>query len=92
VNPPDDAPHDDVAPSARTRLDELSRLVPTRPSAALRARVAAALAEPEQPAQANTGELARQLLAAGADVDTVAKATGLPPTTVAALANAVKAG
>lgn len=54
--------------------------------------VAAALAEPEQPAQANTGELARQLLAAGADVDTVAKATGLPATTVAALANAVKAG
>lgn len=49
MNPPDDVPHDDVAPSARTRLDELSRLVPTRPSAALRARVAAALAEPLPP-------------------------------------------
>lgn len=54
MNPPDDASHDDVAPSARTRLDELSRLVPTRPSAALRTRVAASLAEPLPPPVAPT--------------------------------------
>jgi hypothetical protein len=41
---------------------------------------------------ANPAETAKQLLAAGLPVDQVATATGLPATTVAALANLVAAG
>jgi len=52
--------------------------------------VASALgAEPAT--QANPADMARQLLGAGADAATVAKATGLPEATVQALANAIAA-
>ena len=44
------------------------------------------------PAVANPAETAKQLLAAGLPVEQVAVATGLPATTVAALANLVAAG
>jgi hypothetical protein len=61
--------------------------------------IATALADPQPepttppaaPAAGNVADIARELLAAGADTATVAKATGLPPTTVAALANALRA-
>jgi len=54
------------------------------------APVAAALAEaPTAQAAANPAETARTLLAAGLDIKKVAESTGLPETTVAALANAL---
>lgn len=51
-----------------------------------------AAAAPAPAAAANPAETAKQLLAAGLPVDQVATATGLPATTVAALANLVAAG
>jgi hypothetical protein len=53
--------------------------------------VASALGATESAAQANPADMARQLLGAGADAATVAKATGLPEATVQALANAIAA-
>lgn len=55
--------------------------------------LAAAPAAPEPVAEqaANPAEMAKQLLAAGMDVNQVASATGLPATTVAALANVITA-
>lgn len=50
--------------------------------------VAEAIGAPEQPA-GNPADMARSLLGAGADATTVAKATGLPVSTVQALANAI---
>lgn len=50
--------------------------------------VAEAIGAPA-PAAGNAADMARQLLAAGADAATVAKATGLPESTVQALANAI---
>ena len=102
MNTPDDASHDDVAPSARTRLDELSRLVPTRPSAALRARVAAALAEPLPPPVAPTSPspspvrwrwLAERLAWAGGGALVASLLAGLagPPAAVAIAPTAVLA-
>lgn len=52
---------------------------------------AAPAVAPAAPAGANPAETAKQLLATGLGVDDVAAATGLPATTVAALANLVTA-
>lgn len=53
--------------------------------------VTSGIEAPITPAGANPAETAKQLLATGLGVDDVAAATGLPATTVAALANLVTA-
>lgn len=59
--------------------------------AAVAAAESAPAAAPAPAAAANPAETAKQLLASGLGVDDVAAATGLPATTVAALANLVTA-
>ena len=81
-----------LAPERRSD-EELAQLPPqpvASPERTLPMETAVSVVPPA--AAANPAETAKQLLAAGLPVDQVATATGLPATTVAALANLVAAG
>lgn len=79
-----------LAPERRTD-EELAQL-PPQPVAAPPAQPVAAAAPAAAAPAANPAETAKQLIAAGLPIEQVAEATGLPSTTVAALANLVAAG